>query len=295
MLTIFTIPKAFQGLHEVIQTNAIKSWLALEPRPEVILLGNDEGTAETTSKLGLKHIADIESNENGTPLVSSMFEKAQEAASYPLMCYINADIILLSDFATVLRKVKTANFLIIGQRHDLDLTEFIDFSNSYWESELRELVAKKGVLHPLSGIDYFIFNRGLYYDIPPFAVGRTAWDNWLVYRARKAKAALINATPSITAIHQNHDYSHHPQGESGVWKGPEALRNRELMGNINYNFDLQYATRIMTPQGMKRALSPRSVYFRLRSIPLLHPKLYFLLRIFKLLEKVVSGARPESD
>lgn len=287
MLTIFTIPKAFHGHNGIIQTNAIKSWLALTPKPEIILLGKDEGTAETASQLGLKHIADIDCNEYGTPLVSSAFEIAQNTASHPLICYINTDIILLSNFSEAIKKVRRSSFLIVGQRHDLDITGLIDYDNPDWEQDLLKMVAERGRLHAPSGIDYFVFNRGLYPHIPPFAVGRTAWDNWLVYQARKQKAMLIDATPGITAIHQNHDYSHHPQGEYAVWKGPEAIRNKELMGNARTGFDPQYATWTITPRGMKRATSIRSIYFRMRAIPFLYPGLYFLITPFKILEKTL--------
>ena len=35
-ITIFTIPKAFEGHNGIIQRNAIKSWLKLDPRPHII-------------------------------------------------------------------------------------------------------------------------------------------------------------------------------------------------------------------------------------------------------------------
>ena len=294
MLTIFTIPKAFHGLNEIIQTNAIRSWLALCPQPEIILLGNDEGTAETASRLRVKHVADIECNEYGTPLVSSMFSIAQDIASHPLLSYVNADIILLSDFLPAVKQVGLKSFLIIGQRRDLDFTELIDFNSPDWEVNLRKLVEERGKLHPPSGIDYFVFPRGLYRDIPPFAVGRTAWDNWLVYRARKSRATLIDATSAIMAIHQNHDYSHHCQGDSGVWKGPEAMRNKELMGSSDKSFDLEYANLVLTPEGMKRALSLRRIYFQMRAIPVLNPRLHFLLAFFKALEKTIITVRSKA-
>jgi hypothetical protein len=46
MLTIFAIPKPFRGHIGVIQRNAICSWLELRQACEIILLGDDEGTAE---------------------------------------------------------------------------------------------------------------------------------------------------------------------------------------------------------------------------------------------------------
>jgi len=76
MLTIFSVPKPFHGRIGVIQTNAIRSWVLLRPACEVILFGNEEGTAEIASRFGIRHIPDVERNEYGTPLVSSVFSTA---------------------------------------------------------------------------------------------------------------------------------------------------------------------------------------------------------------------------
>ena len=92
MLTLFTAPKSFKGHYEIIQINAIQSWLHLRPECEIILLGNDEGTAEVASRFGVLHLPDIESNEYGTPLINSMFSKAQGVARYQLLCYINRQL-----------------------------------------------------------------------------------------------------------------------------------------------------------------------------------------------------------
>lgn len=104
MLTIFTVPRAFRGEFAVIQNNAIQSWLSLQPKPEIILLGDEAGTADAASRFGVRHIAGVECNEYGTPLVSSLFSLAQAAASHQLMCYVNADIILLNDFSTAISR-----------------------------------------------------------------------------------------------------------------------------------------------------------------------------------------------
>ena len=115
------------------------------------------------------------------------------------MCYVNADIILLDDFLPALDMVRKKSFLVVGQRWDLDITGPLDFAGDGWEKALLAGVAEQGKLHGISGIDYFVFPRGLYRDIPPFAVGRTTWDNWLIYRARADKAPVIDATAVITA------------------------------------------------------------------------------------------------
>ena len=68
-------------------------------------------------------------NEQGTPLVSSIFANARQASDSPLLAYVNADILLLPDFLAAARDVsrQAGNFLVIGQRWDLDVTQLLDF------------------------------------------------------------------------------------------------------------------------------------------------------------------------
>ena len=50
MLTIFAIPKPFQGHVSIIQRNAIQSWTKLHPDCEVILLGDEPGTGTVAAE-----------------------------------------------------------------------------------------------------------------------------------------------------------------------------------------------------------------------------------------------------
>ena len=67
-LTLLSTPKAFTGIFEVIQRNAITSWTRLDPRPDIILFGDDAGTAELCAELGLRHVPDVRTTDLGTPL-----------------------------------------------------------------------------------------------------------------------------------------------------------------------------------------------------------------------------------
>ncbi|GAG41446.1 unnamed protein product, partial [marine sediment metagenome] len=195
MLTLFAIPKPFGGHIGMIQINAIQSWLQLRPPCEIILFGDEKGMAEVAAEYGVKHIPNVERNKYGTPLINDVFRMAQELASQPLMCYVNADIILMSDFLAGVQRVrKKRRFLLVGQRWDVDLDKLWNFDKPNWEVRLRACVAKAGKLHPSCGIDYFVFPKGLWGDIPPFTVGRPAWDNWLIYRARLKHSCVIDAT-----------------------------------------------------------------------------------------------------
>src|SRR6186713_1394705 len=105
LLTLFSAPKPFDDPHiATIQHNAIKSWTLL-PDIEVILLGEEAGLAEAARELGVKHISTVERNENGTPLISSMFHLARENSNSHLLCIINADIILMPNFVEAAKQV----------------------------------------------------------------------------------------------------------------------------------------------------------------------------------------------
>lgn len=231
-ISIFTTAKSFQGADRIRQINALISWKSLQPTPEIILLGDEEGNQQVARELQILHKKDIDRSEYGTPLISGLFQKAQQMASHEILVYLNADIILLSDFLPAIQTVsqKFKKFLIVGQRWDVDLDRPVNFSDEAWESQLREHVKNTGSLHAPTGIDYMVFTKNLWSEIPPFVVGRAGWDISMVYRALAAGYPVINATSVITAIHQNHDYSHLPGGKHQAWKGVEAQRNHELAG-----------------------------------------------------------------
>lgn len=182
------------------------SWSCLRPRPEIILVGNEEGTREVARELGLLHVPDIERNECGTPLLSSAFAAARSQATWNTLCYINTDIILMPEFTQRVLRTRFRKYLVIGRRTELAVTDLIDFSNSDWHVSLRNCAKRDGRLHPHWGIDYFVFPRDLWPTIPPFAVGRLMWDNWLVFDARNRGIPVVDATRATLAIHQDHSY-----------------------------------------------------------------------------------------
>lgn len=273
MLTLFAIPKSFQGHINIIQRNAIQSWVNLRPQPEIILLGKDEGTAEIAKEFNLIHVPDIVCNEYGTPLVSSLFETAQRVGKGDLFCYLNSDIVLMSDFAQAIQQIPFKRFMLTGQRLNLDVIEALSFESG-WETHLRDRAAQSGDLAGHHAMDYFVFTRDTYIDIPPFGIGRPCWDNWMVYKAFNLGIPLIDATQAIAAIHQNHDYNHHPQGKEGVYAGPEAQFSLNLIGGRHYTyFMLDLATWQLTPQGLQRPKLTRERLDRyLDMMPLARPE-----------------------
>jgi len=204
-ISIFTIPAHFEGIYTIRQINAIKSWLLLEPQPEILLCGDDAGVSTAAKNLGCCHIPEIKRNPWGTPLINDAFEKVQSVATYDTICYMNTDIIILDGFteAAELAANKFKQYLIVGRRWDYDITKLLNFSFSGWRQRLWKAVQEKGRLHAICGLDYFIFPRGLYKNVLPFAVGRSAFDNWLMSHIVRRKIPTIDATNMIRIVHQN--------------------------------------------------------------------------------------------
>lgn len=267
MITLFTIPKAFQGHNRIIQRNALQSCLKLRPKCEIILFGDDDGVAESAHELGIKHIPVVEKNEFGTPLLSSAFSAAQKMARNEILVYMNADIIFLHDLTETVKMIDQKQFLICGRRWDVDITQELDFSDNKWAEELLFRLKSEGNLHGPSGIDYFIFRRNSV-EMPPFAVGRPGWDCWLIFEMRKRGVAVIDSTETITVIHQNHDYSHSKFGEAKRVGGPEFNQNIRLAGGYKNLFTLRDADWVLTKNGLSRPRFPRSVYSLLSLNPL---------------------------
>jgi hypothetical protein len=264
-LTIFATPKKFEGHVAVIQRNAIQSWTRISPRPEIILFGTDAGTAETAAEFGLQHIPQIKTNEWGTPLVSDLFEQAEKLGQTPVLSYVNSDIILFDDFASALGQVTTAatKFLMVGRRTDLDIKESVDFRNN-WVTAVRDRARGEGVLQIARSIDYFAFSRGLYPAMPPLAIGRFWWDNWLLWKARAVGATVVDASRTVLAVHQNHDYAHtgYGHGKLDLMASEESVRNARMTCEANpadydeglfwrYAYTIDDATHQLTAAGVR--------------------------------------------
>ncbi len=230
-LTIFTAPKPFTDPHvATIQRNAVRSWLQLGDDVEVLMVGDEEGMAEASAEMGVRHLTGVAVNEYGTPLVSSIFELARQASQGSLLAYVNADILLMPDLVETARRVsqQTDDFLMVGQRWNLSVDRILNFDDG-WVGRLRDDVAQRGQLHLPTGSDYFIFPRRLYTQIPDFAIGRAGWDNWMIYHGCQQPWPVVDTTQSAMVVHQSHDYGHLPGGRVHYKLG-ETERNAQLGG-----------------------------------------------------------------
>ena len=291
LITLFSAPKPFTNPHiAMIQRNAIKSWALLQD-VEVILLGEETGLAEAARELGVRHIPNVQRNSNGTPLISSMFQLARDAGQRSrsdLLCIINADMILMPDFTEAARRSRMLSdkFVLLSQRWDVDVTQPIEFTEG-WQNRLSSMVHRQGSLHRPAGSDFFLFPLSTFLDIPDFTIGRAGWDNWMIYKSRHENWTVIDCTPSVMIVHQNHDYSHLPGGKPH-YEHPDTNENIRLAGGeANIRYTILDATHQLVGGKLVR---PKMSYLRfMRGVELLLRKIFFFLP-----EKMIENvARPK--
>jgi hypothetical protein len=230
-LAIFTAPKPFIDSHiKIIQRNAIQSWKAMGKDVEIWLVGDEEGVEKTAKELEVNFIPDVIRNESGTPRIDSIFRMVREKSQAAILCYVNSDILLFSDLLKTIDLVQESekNFLLVGRRWDAEIAEPLKISPGWEESFIKKTISLSK-LHTGTGSDYFVFPRHLFSEIPPFAVGRAGWDNWMIYDGRCKHLAVIDASKEITVIHQNHDFRHFADGKVHRHQ-PETYENIELAG-----------------------------------------------------------------
>jgi len=300
MLTFFTTPKPFQGRLRIIQRNTIESWTWLKPKPEIILFDETEEGKEIAKEFGLCYISEIKKNEYGTPLVSSIFEIAQKEAKHPIVCYVNADIILLNNFIKGIEKaikfMEGRDFLLVGRRWNVNLSKEWNFGDKDWEKKLQLLSKENGYQESAGAVDYFVFPKNISWNIPPFAIGRCAWDGWFLWQAKRKKVPIIDATEVITIFHQRHDYSNWRSGQN-IWQSEEFKRNQKLRGSFQHQYNILDADYLLSERGLEKPskirkleaeilrLKMQSEYY-LRSV--FYPYSYPLILLSKCLKKILS-------
>ncbi len=187
-------------------------------------------------------------------ILRSFFDVAQKMARHELICYVNCDIVLARDFLHAVNAVDALHgrFLMVGRRWNVDVETPIVFAMRDWERRLTERAQAARQLSSGDWIDYFVFRRGLYLGkLPEMVIGRVYWDQWLVWKAIREGAVVVDATEAVMAVHQNHDYGYHPAGKTGVWTDEWSRRNYELAGGRWHLRTIDDATHLLGPDGLK--------------------------------------------
>jgi len=258
MISFFTTCKPFRGHDGVVQRNALKSWTLLHPEIEVVVFGDEEGAAEVCAEFGMRHEPSVDRYQSRLPYLSSMFGRAQEVARHDYLCYSNCDIIFLPSFLEAFAAARRAHadFLGVGRRWDVDVEGILDFDRNGWDQELRALAVNHGRKMDDYWIDFFLFRKGLYKEMPPLIVGHCYWDNWMIWKTLSLGVPVIDLSDATVPVHQNHGYSPESGRVKGLSIDPLSQHNLQVIGGLKYTRTIKAATHRLG-QGGKVGLNLR--------------------------------------
>lgn len=248
MLTIYTTCRSFDNPHmSIIQKNAIKSWLQLKPKPQILVMGNDSGAKETCRELGVTHIDYVCTSPSGIPAFNSMTQIAENMACFDYLLSVSSDIILFQDTLDVLCDLQGTEFLAGTSRWDATITGPIDFLDPQWSQKIKAHAKRLA----FTGGDYFLFSKGTFSDMPPFLYGQGLID-WGLYNFAHAQNKLMDLSEMVQIIHQNHD---------ATKKDKNDITHNLQVAQITGGMCLNQARRYLTSNGIQ---SRNTVQLRMR-------------------------------
>eukprot|EP00056_Hartaetosiga_gracilis_P003090 m.59689 g.59689 ORF g.59689 m.59689 type:complete len:737 (-) comp11328_c0_seq1:26-2236(-) len=245
--SIFITPQGFSGAPKKMQTRAIESWLRLNPKPKIVLVGQGEGYEDVAEEYGLEINPHLDLNFILMPLAGSLLDVAMSADT-EISVILNSDILLMQSFADGLAKVRAhfSDWFLAGARYDIPEMPSMfepsrpDFNEAGFVSHVRS----QGTLHTAGGQDYFAWNnsgRRLYHGImPPFIRGKSKFDNWIAHEVIQGRYRdVIDGSEAIVAVHVEHGYKSaagkHSEGNTGAstfWMKAKSS-DWQIFHNIN--------------------------------------------------------------
>ena len=213
-LTFFTSLKPSSGRAEVIQTQSLRNWHDVFDGADILEF---EGPIAPFGKM----VRDVEAGSDSDLLMYAnsdiLFDKRQVANLWQSMAAKKSTII-------------EGDFLLTGQRIDI-----------------LEDGSKR--LHRPSGMDYFVFRRGMFHDLPETKMGRAYCDNALVSYCLRRNIPVIDTSFALRVEHQFHDYGHVAGGKKTVWMGEDALANKHNNNLRDFGPNVLDATHTLLPDG----------------------------------------------
>jgi len=173
--------------------------------------------------------------------------------------------ILLNLFLSMLAAIQAPVIMMSQNRQDTKdrVRSELDFAG---DKPLRADQLPPGHPGHHTAIDVFVFNRGMYVDVPPLALGRAWFDQWLIKAALAQQLPVVDASIVAPVLHQNHDYSHVAGGAEQVWRGKEPQENLRLYGSKPHSYTLLDVTHEIGADGSMRRVRLRRPATKIREL-----------------------------
>jgi len=197
MITLYSTFRRFNHpIFNKIQRDAIESWQALDPVPEIVIVGNDPGTAEICKEYGLKHVPKVGTSSAGTPYCDDFILEAEKVASNDIMLLCSGDIIIKQDTIDAAKAVKPLlnQFCVCSRKLHVEIKDGK-------KKDIRWATWQAG--------DYWLHTKGIFTGMPKFLIGRHKNEKWM-FRWLCNKNALVDGTDVITVWHQQHPHEFKP-------------------------------------------------------------------------------------
>ena len=180
------------------------NWLSLQPYVIPVIFTNEPEVANACRRMGWKVFPLRIAAAGGIPVLKYMYKDVMEAFNTTFYAYSNSDILftdsLIDTLLALARFNLQAPILVIGKRTNVD---FMRKTESLTWKNLITAAKTRGTLFTGYAEDYFITTRRFpWKDIAGVVIGRVAYDNWLVWYARKQNHLVVDATNTVLAIHQ---------------------------------------------------------------------------------------------
>ncbi|ELT91762.1 hypothetical protein CAPTEDRAFT_191652 [Capitella teleta] len=234
LLTMFTTFKPSED-RNIIHGNVIKNWAAISDDVILYTSSDDVGGKRTMVEAinyGWTVHAAPRTNPYNLPFVKDMFLDASALSQSEFVGYSNGDILftanLRATLVAILHSVDPREVFIIGRRKNVLLRQ----RTLHLEDHVQMVADVEAEDYLDVAIDYFIFHQETSFpfgDLPDLVVGRSRYDNFLVSKASASGMMVVDASETITALHQTGT-----DGNLSGHMGKGAKWNINILGSFNY-------------------------------------------------------------
>lgn len=206
LMTLFTSWNDSPSKH-LLHNATVKNWLSLRPFIIPVLFTNESALATECESLGWEVLPISSAAADGIPVLKYMYRDVMERYNTSFYAFSNGDILFterLLETLIIILNTGSLNLseptLIVGQRTNVENVTLEE--GSTWEN-IAAVAKNRGKLFTGWAEDFFVTTRSYpWNDMPEVVIGRRAYDNWLVYNARKSHFSVIDATKTTLAVHQ---------------------------------------------------------------------------------------------
>jgi len=223
---------------ETMQLNSLRSWIALEHEKEIYVFNRDDSVKDMCKNIDVKLVEDYESSPHSDiPTWRAMRNFAHSISTDDdIIIWVNSDVMFDESLIETIRQVlqnKIENFVLVGQKYDW--SNFYKLDNEFKIGSLSPLVK-----HGEYAIDYFIFKKNLFENVPGFFIARQKFDNYLLSKAIN-EYFTIDCTNTLLCVHHRHDYGpeinlpFHRAHSTHEWQNEQKTNDSLMsgqMGNI---------------------------------------------------------------